>query len=301
MRGFIAILICLGLAACNTPPRPHPLVVPSPFQTPQPFAEDRPNSELLSSITETASITLAPIEGLEGTDPLLNEIARVAQEADIPLSLIRRSRSADLLRGQYTQVGSEGRINWIFETADGAVIDAFDVGAPLSHTNWPAAIAEATANRLAQAVDARPLTAARLAGIPGASSIQGPPVLVPNVIGAPGDGNTSLTRAVRSLLENAEVNVVNPDRPPESFELSGSYTLQGTVDLGAPLPEGGQPIAIAWDLYTNDGQHLGNVAQQTLIEPGSLDGAWGEVAIYAAMGATEGIMTLLAEVPPAAH
>ena len=38
-------------------------------------------------------------------------------------------------------------IDWVFESADGEVIDAFDVSAPLAHANWPAAIAEATANR----------------------------------------------------------------------------------------------------------------------------------------------------------
>jgi len=84
---------------------------------------------------------------------------------------------------------------------------------------------------------------------------------------------------------------------PEGFDAGAAYILQGQVQLGEPLPQGGQPIAIAWDLYGPQGNHLGNIAQENLIEPGSLDGAWGEVAVFAAMGAVEGILALLAAIP----
>lgn len=316
MMRLIVLLSCLMLAACGVP-RPSALVVPSPFQIDQPFEGAERNEELIGSILETASVVLEPIDGLSGefNAALMDDVTEAAQDHDIPLSMDREARSADRLRGRFDAVvdrghGLMGVVSWELETADGEAIDRFQVSAPmrtysewdanlfdLDNTTWRTMIAEETASELAAVLDSRPLTARRLAGLPGASNAMGPPVLLSAITGAPGDGNLSLTRAVRALLEQQDVNVINPDHPPEGFDASAAYTLSGTVQVGETDPVGGQPIAISWDLYSPDGAHLGNVAQSNMIEPGSLDGPWGEVAVYAGMGAVEGIMTLLALIP----
>jgi len=315
MRLFV-LLSCLMLTACGVP-RPSALVVPSPFQIDQPFEGAERNEALIESILETTSVVLEPIDGLSGefNNALMAEISEAAQDHDIPLSMDREARSADRLRGRFDAVldrghGLIGRVSWELETVDGEAIDRFQVSYPMrtysewdanlfdvENSTWREAIAEETAGELAQVLDSRPLTARRLAGIPGASSAMGPPVLMPAITGAPGDGNLSLTRAVRALLEQQEVNVINPSQLPEGFDANTAYTLSGAVQLGETDPMGGQPIAISWDLYDPAGAHLGNVAQSNMVEPGSLDGPWGEVAVYAGMGAAEGIMTLLALIP----
>lgn len=324
MIRLLSLCLCLVLAACGSS-RPHPLVVPGPFQVALPFAGDSQATELLSSITESASIVLEPVEGLSGDfgTALLSDVARAAQENDIPLAAGVEAQAAARLYGRFDarivrDAGLDGLITWRLETSDGEFIDVFEVRAPmrayaewdqnlfdLENVHWREAIARQTATALAQVLDARPRTAARLQGIPGASNVAlGPPILVPLVTGAPGDGELSLTRAVRALLTQADVFVVDPAAPPDGFDADTAYTVQGHVQLGDPFPPGsdgtggGQPIAIVWDLYGPGGQHLGNVAQENLIEPGSLDGVWGEVAVFAAMGAVEGIFALLAALPP---
>ncbi len=317
MMRLLILVFCLALAACSSP-RPHPLVVPSPFQINLPFWGDSQDSELLRSITETASVVVEPIDGLSGEfgAALLSDLALAAQENDIPLASGVVAETADRLRGRFEArivrgAGLDGLIRWRLETAQGELIGEFETRAPmrtyaewnqslfdLENLSWREAMAHQTAMALGQVLDARPATAARRTGLPGADSMTlGPPILVPLVTGAPGDGERSLTRAVRMLLVQSGVFAVDPSALPDGFEGSSAYTLQGQVQLGAPLPEGGQPIAIAWDLYGPDGRHLGNVAQENLIEPGSLNGPWGEVAVFAAMGAVEGIFALLATIP----
>ena len=318
---FLRLILIIGiaalLAACGSN-RPSFFVVPSPFQISQPFSADRANSGLVGSITETASIVLEPVEGVPAGFELnlLSEVVGVAQENDIPLSTNVEARAADRLRGSFEAIPSGnqviGQVNWRFETSSGFLIDTFTTGARMpgfnargeqvyqvTDQNWQREIAAATATSLAQIIDARPATAARLAGLPGSETIaSGPPILVPAVEGAPGDGNISLTRAVRMILTEEGNNAIDPANPPLDFTAAEAHTARGQVSLSDPLPEGGQIITISWDLYAPDGSHLGNIAQENLIEPGSLDGPWGEIAIYAGMGAVEGIMALLSTANP---
>ncbi len=304
-RLIIITLLAITLSACGTS-RPDFFAVPDPFQVPLPFSGDRANSDLVNSITETASIVVEPVEGLpeELNKTLSGEVAGVAQENDIPLSTITSARTADRLRGSYqtdpTSNGTIGTINWRFETSSGFLINEFSASARLPRNDnetdltWQRDIAAATAISLRQIIDARPAAAARLAGLPGTETIlNGPPILVPAITGAPGDGSISLTRAVRLILTEEGNRAIDPDNPPADFSAEEAHTVQGQVALGEPLAEGGQMITISWDLYGPDGAHLGNIAQENLIEPGSLDGPWGEIAIYAGMGAVEGIMSLL--------
>ncbi len=316
MTRVIVTALCLALAACGTN-RPNPLIVPSPFQIGQPFIGAERNEELIGSITETASVIVEPIEGLSGAlnTALTQDVVAAAQASDIPLSADVPSQSADRLRGRFEAwidrgQNLNGTVVWRLVTADGELIDIFEATAPMQpftgegegffemeNPAWRRAVAEATVIELAQVLDARPMTARRLQGLAEETVARGPPVLVPPIAGAPGDGEITLTRAVRALLEQQGVFVINPDAPPEGFSETSAYTLRGAVAMGEAGPEGSQPIAISWDLYSPSGGHLGNVAQQNQIEAGSLDGPWGEVAIYAAMGAVEGILTLLALIP----
>jgi hypothetical protein len=109
--------------------------------------------------------------------------------------------------------------------------------------------------------------------------------LVPAVAGAPGDGSTTLTAAIKRELQAKGVALL--DRPGAS-----AYRVEGAVTMGEPR-EGKQAIQIEWVVKDPQGKRLGTVSQKNDIPEGSLDGAWGRTADQAAGAAVQGIFKLL--------
>jgi hypothetical protein len=110
-------------------------------------------------------------------------------------------------------------------------------------------------------------------------------VVVPPVEGAPGDGQVSLTKALRKQLAGQGYEVLETPTP-------GAYTVKGKVSMGQP--EGGkQKILITWAVYDGVGQYLNSAKQSPVIPQGSLDGAWGRTADAAASGAVPKIVTIM--------
>ena len=108
--------------------------------------------------------------------------------------------------------------------------------------------------------------------------------LVPQVVGAPGDGSRSLASALRNeLLRNG----IKPTPPGAK-----AYRVEGRVKMGA-VKNGQQPIRIDWVVRDPKGVNLGTVSQENQVPGGSLDGAWGPTASAAATAATQGILKLL--------
>lgn len=110
--------------------------------------------------------------------------------------------------------------------------------------------------------------------------------IVPPVTGAPGDGQDSLTTAMRRHLQQAGVKLVNAS--------SGSvYTVQGRVEMGTAA-DGQQPITIHWMVVDPSGKTLEKaVVQRNKVAQGSLDGPWGQVADLAAGEAARSIAKLI--------
>jgi hypothetical protein len=109
--------------------------------------------------------------------------------------------------------------------------------------------------------------------------------LVPAVKGAPGDGSTSLTAAIRRALEAKGVALTDQSTP-------ATYRVEGVVTLRASQA-GKQPIEIEWIVKDPQGSKLGTVSQKNDIPEGSLDGPWGQIADQAASAAVQGILKLL--------
>ena len=154
-----------------------------------------------------------------------------------------------------------------------------------------AAPAPAESASLASAVDA---SAAAPASTPAthpvhtASASQEILAVVPTVSGAPGDGKTSLSEAMKKALGRQGVKL-------GSASASGAYKIQGQVELGA-VSNGQQPITIRWVVIDPNGKQLEKtVVQNNKISAGSLDGAWGEVADQAAGAAASEVSKLLAK------
>lgn len=108
---------------------------------------------------------------------------------------------------------------------------------------------------------------------------------VPSVIGAPGDGSSSLQRALQREL--ARNGIALADSPS-----SQTYTVEGRVALGTGA-DGKQPITIDWNVSDPSGKKLGTVSQKNEVPQGSLDGSWGKTAEAAAAAAAQGIVKLL--------
>jgi hypothetical protein len=109
--------------------------------------------------------------------------------------------------------------------------------------------------------------------------------LVPPVAGAPGDGQSSLTAAIRRALPTHGITVV--DQP-----LPKAHRVEGTVRL-ATARAGKQAISIEWVVKNPQGARIGTVSQKREIDAGSLDGAWGNHAEWAADAAAPCILKVL--------
>ena len=100
------------------------------------------------------------------------------------------------------------------------------------------------------------------------------------VTGAPGDGNVSLTRQMKTHLA-ALGPVVQDDAPGADF------ILQGDVRM-VPIPGSQQRVEIVWSVKTPSGDERGKVAQLNEIPAGSLDHYWADVAVVVASEAAGG-------------
>lgn len=109
-------------------------------------------------------------------------------------------------------------------------------------------------------------------------------VVVPSVVGAPGDGSQSLATAMRNELMR---NGIKPSAPGTT-----AYRVEGRVQMGS-ANAGKQPIKIDWIVRDPQGANLGTVSQENEIPAGSLNGPWGPTASAAATAATQGVLKLL--------
>lgn len=110
-------------------------------------------------------------------------------------------------------------------------------------------------------------------------------VVVLPVSGAPGTGNADLTRAMRQTLADAGWPVLTSPR-------EDALTILGHVKLG-PKAAKSQNVALAWTVKTPDGRTLGTVRQANDVPPGSLEGGFGDNALFAAQAAASGIYDLV--------
>ena len=106
-------------------------------------------------------------------------------------------------------------------------------------------------------------------------------IYVPDVTGAPGDGNQALTKQIRARL--AEIGPL-VQRSPENAD----FIVKGTVTI-SPLPKGQQQVEIAWTVTRPSGVVTGKVSQLNAVPAGTLDQYWGDVALVVAQEAAGGI------------
>jgi hypothetical protein len=159
-------------------------------------------------------------------------------------------------------------------------------GSPVPTEAWAAA---SPAILQQAAKDAAPKISSLLTGIQTAAQRADPNSLYNRVakvqllpvIGAPGDGNVSLTRQMKSHL--AALGPVVQDAAN-----GADFTVQGNVRM-VPIGGGQQRVEIQWSVKAANGDERGKVVQLNDIPAGSLDHYWADVAVVVASEASGGV------------
>ena len=106
-------------------------------------------------------------------------------------------------------------------------------------------------------------------------------VLVPEVTGAPGDGDVVLARQMRTKLAALGPFVSGDMKSPD-------ITVQGQVRI-VPIGPGQERVEIQWIIKDAKGREAGRVIQLNVIPAGTLDHYWGDVAVVVAKEASGGV------------
>lgn len=105
------------------------------------------------------------------------------------------------------------------------------------------------------------------------------------VTNAPGDGNNSLTLAIKTVIQREGIPLAEKPRLAKLF-------LDGNVHVG--LSENGlQRVEIVWRISTPNRKEIGQATQDNVVKEGTFSDAWGEVAVIIAEAALEGIKGIL--------
>jgi hypothetical protein len=111
-----------------------------------------------------------------------------------------------------------------------------------------------------------------------------PSFLIKQVEGAPGDGNASLTAAMKAALRKRDLTVTDDPR-------QAGFVIEGKVQVG-PNVNGRQQTKIVWAVNTISGQEVGKAVQENAVQAGTLDGSWGRIAEIVTNAAVLGIQEL---------
>jgi hypothetical protein len=183
----------------------------------------------------------------------------------------------------YARAGPDASKDIDYETLNGpmnAPPTAMSEASPTARSNGSALAAAA-----AEPIDEHPVAAAAKPEPDAAGRKQITAVVVLPVSGAPGSGNDDLTKAMRQTLEEAGWPVLIKAR-------DDTLTISGRVKL-SPARGKTQNVALAWTVKTPDGKTLGTVKQANDVPRGSLEGGWGDNALFAAQAAAGGIYDLV--------
>jgi len=273
------------------------------------------------SAKQSASVALAPVAAPGSVSSKMGKmLASAAEEKRIP---VKDGKKADYTVRGYLVASpeSEGtKVSYIWDITDksGKRAHRFSgeemVAKRVSGDPWSAVddqamrkIAVKTADTLQQWLPKKeaPAQVATTTGSVAATSTRAPReerpqiatasarpsevlVVVPEVTGAPGDGNSALPAAMRKQLRSRGLSLAE--------SASGStYTVRGEVELG-DVDGGQQPITIRWLVLDPNGKPLKSaVVQRNKIKEGALNGSWGQVADMAASEAAKAVAKILPE------
>jgi hypothetical protein len=273
----LALIVAAGLtiAACQPLPRP--------FQ-PEP-------GEPTSALSAPPSGRVVVVPPIPGAPPSLSEkVAAALRAAEIPATTTPGHRDSYVLTGTLTDERIEGEravevvFVWRLKSGAGTEAGVFQQNIIVPRESWAkadsgiiAAIAENAAGQTASYIQP---PAPKEAVKP-----EKPPILLGRIEGAPGDGATALTDAIRVALRRAAV-------PLAETPGDGIFELRGTVNV-TRAAAATDMVALQWSLYDQAGKEIGVISQENTVPSGRLNSPWRELALDMADGASQGILALI--------
>ncbi|MCZ6862203.1 MAG: hypothetical protein O7I42_18345 [Alphaproteobacteria bacterium] len=283
-RWFLVLAIALALTALTAACGP----LPRPFKPPP----DSSSNPLVKEVA-TSGIWIQTIDGI--SLPMLKLLAEAMAEGfekyGIRTTTQRRGNSRYRLKG-LARINDDDPplpyvvlIHWTLFDYDGKVIGTETQGVAATRRDWdygsPKVIKEIGDNGseiIAAMIDKKKQDLK-----PVGPKVAG--LWVNAVTNAPGDGNHSLTQAIKAAIKGAGIAVAGEKRYAE-------YLLDGRVRVDPPK-DNLQRVEIVWVVRTSDGLEIGRATQKNLVETGTFAGPWGEVAQHVADAAMEGIQGVL--------
>jgi hypothetical protein len=260
--------------------------VPQPFQPPE--WTKKHNDFLLAPLS--AGVVVRGIEGPVGWvgDALTEAMAEALRERGIAAGSTWSNRLSLGLSGSGYQALHPDKppelvMTWTLIEPDGAIRGRREIRLTPPDAFWeeptPAMfrdVAERNAEQVVSWID--PTRRERTPEIADTPSL----VVLP-IESAPGDGDTSLARAVDLALRAERIRIVEKDR--------ADLIVTPRIEV-APAPDQSEDVKLSWIVSTPDGVEIGRVDQENRIPEGQLDGRWGAVAVAIADGAAQGIADL---------
>ena len=253
------------------------------------------------------SVTGAP-------DPFDAKIANAVADELVRLGYQATSEAEDgavvILNGKAnasrTPKGALFRINWSITDGRGGALGKFtsEITAPYDAQDpWDAFDADTLA-KFAKAIARDTEGALKKADSKGAQASAAPRssgsdiallggnarVFIKGVTGAPGDGNVALANALAQFFAQFDVDLL-PARASDAYVIEAKVKVSST-------PSGQDRVEILWLLETDHGKEIARIAQDNTVAKGSLNPSWGPVAIYAAEGAADGLLSVISQLGP---
>jgi hypothetical protein len=277
--GRFALLLCLILPACGDLPEPflgNPGANARRLAQPlTPLLAVPPGSDTLLPDAANQDLAKQIATALQATE--VPALVRAPQPTDWRL-ITRAERDGNVVKPSFSVISPQGKEEGKAESEPVPL----DVWATASPTLMKQVAGEA-APRIGAV-----LTSIRIAhdkADPGSLYNRAARVLVPEVTGAPGDGDEALTRQMRARL--ALLGPVVLTTPT-----GADFVVQGQVKV-VPIEKRQERVEIQWIIRTPSGDERGRVVQLNDIPAGTLDRYWGDVAVVVATEASNGINDVL--------
>jgi hypothetical protein len=272
-------LFPLFLAACGDLPEPflgNPGATARRLAVPDtPMLAVQPTSNALLSPQGDADFRARLAEGLQNAE--IPTLARKPERTDWRLA-VTASQAGDQVVPHYAIVDPSGHQQGTID-GPGVAAPGWSAGAPWVLTQ---AAKDAVPKVLSLMMSIR---ATRDRADPNSLMHRVAKVYVPEVSGAPGDGDTMLSKQIRAQLAQLGPLV---QLTPEGAD----FTAKGEVLMTA-VPKGQQRVEVTWTVTRPSGAFVGKVSQLNSVPAGSLNLYWGDVAVVVAQEAAGGIDTVV--------